>query len=88
MAIKEKVLIIGANGKTGRLLVEKLKGHDIYSPVAMIRDEKQAEFFEQFDVETVMGDLEKDLNHVFKDIDKVIFAAGSGAKTGKTKPFL
>ena len=85
MAIKEKVLIIGANGKTGKLLVEKLKEHDFYSTVAMIREEKQAAFFDQLDVETVIGDLEKDLDHVFKDIDKVIFAAGSGAKTGKDK---
>ncbi|MEX2514282.1 MAG: SDR family oxidoreductase [Cyclobacteriaceae bacterium] len=81
----EKVLIIGANGKTGRILTFKLKNHEQYIPVAMVRDEKQVPFFEKEGIETVIGDLEKDFDHAFEGIDKVIFAAGSGPKTGKEK---
>lgn len=81
----EKILIIGANGKTGRLLAEQLSAHPDYLPVAMIRDRSQHSFFEQMGVKTVIGDLEKDFSYAFEGIDKVIFAAGSGSKTGKEK---
>ncbi|MDN3686459.1 SDR family oxidoreductase [Cyclobacterium jeungdonense] len=81
----EKVLIIGANGTTGRMIAKRLVSHPSYSPVAMIRDSSQQAFFEKLGVKTVLGDLEKDFSEAFKGIDKVIFAAGSGSKTGKEK---
>lgn len=81
----EKVLIIGANGTTGRLIAKRLVSHPSYTPVAMIRDSSQQSHFEKTGVETVLGDLEKDFSEAFKEIDRVIFAAGSGAKTGKDK---
>ncbi|MEX0883643.1 MAG: SDR family oxidoreductase [Cyclobacteriaceae bacterium] len=81
----DKVLIIGANGKTGRILAFKLKNHEQYVPVAMVRDKEQVAYFEKEGIKTVLGDLEKDLNHAFEGLDKVIFAAGSGSKTGKEK---
>jgi uncharacterized protein YbjT (DUF2867 family) len=81
----ENILIIGANGKIGRLLVKRLAAHTAYHPVAMIRKEDQRPFFEESGVKTVLGDLEKDFSQAFDGIDKVIFAAGSGAKTGKDK---
>ncbi|NHE58019.1 SDR family oxidoreductase [Cyclobacterium plantarum] len=81
----EKILIIGANGKTGRLLVEQLSSHPEYTPIAMIREKSQQSFFEEKGIKTVMGDLEKDFSQAFTGIDKVIFAAGSGSKTGKDK---
>lgn len=81
----EKVLIVGANGHTGTHTVRKLKGNGHYKPVAMIRDEDQKSKFEEMDVETKIADLEEDLSGVLDDIDKVIFAAGSGSSTGKDK---
>ncbi|WP_162416957.1 SDR family oxidoreductase [Cyclobacterium roseum] len=81
----EKVLIIGANGSTGRLIAKRLVSHPSYSPVAMIRDSSQKDYFENIGVKTVLGDLEKDFSEAFKGIDRVIFAAGSGSKTGKDK---
>ena len=38
------------------------------------------EQFEKENIRTVLGDLEKDLSHTVDNIDKVIFAAGSGGK--------
>ncbi len=84
----ENVLVIGANGKTGRLLVKRMAAHSAYNPVAMIRNRDQQSYFEEWGVKTVLGDLEKDFSQAFDGIDKVIFAAGSGAKTGKDKTTL
>ncbi|MFA7745192.1 SDR family oxidoreductase [Salinicoccus roseus] len=76
-----KVLVIGANGQVGHQLVEKLKdkGHH---PVAMVRKEEQVEKFKEKDIDTVLGDLQKDFSHAFEGVDSVVFAAGSGGDTG------
>jgi N-acetyl-gamma-glutamylphosphate reductase len=41
---KQKVLIIGANGSTGKLICNLLKSSSSYSPLAMIRKEAQKEY--------------------------------------------
>ncbi len=46
----------------------------------MVREKSQMEKFEKDNIQTVLGDLEKDLSHVVNDINKVVFAAGSGGK--------
>lgn len=81
----EKVLVVGANGNTGTIIVKILKNHGQYDPVAMIRDESQAPKFESMRVEYRVADLEKDFSHALEGIDKVIFAAGSGSGTGRDK---
>jgi uncharacterized protein YbjT (DUF2867 family) len=81
----EKVLIIGANGTTGRLISENLYNHPDFTPVAMIRKKSQKDYFKDKGITTVVADLEEDFSHAFNGIDKVIFAAGSGSKTGKDK---
>ncbi|MFI8378963.1 SDR family oxidoreductase [Leeuwenhoekiella sp. NPDC079379] len=82
---KENILVAGANGTTGKKIVEYLRESQYYNPVAMVRKEEQKEQFKILDVDTVLGDLEKDLSHVVEGIDKVIFAAGSGGSTGPEK---
>jgi len=78
------ILIAGANGKTGTILVELLvqKGHNVK---AMIRNEEQTGKMERMGAEPVLADLEQNTDHAFQDIDAVIFAAGSGSKTGPEK---
>ncbi|AKG05389.1 NAD-dependent dehydratase [Salimicrobium jeotgali] len=75
------VLIIGAAGKVGQLVVDKLS-RTAYTPVAMVRSKKQKEMFENKGITAVMGDLEKDFESAYADVDAVIFAAGSGQDTG------
>lgn len=82
---KQKVLVIGANGSTGKFISKMLNSSATYQPVAMIRKDSQAKYFEDKGIETVLGDLEKDFEPAFKGISKVIFAAGSGADTGPEK---
>ncbi|MGE6629755.1 SDR family oxidoreductase [Bacillus sp. NPDC077027] len=78
------VLVAGANGHTGRLVLHYLKekGH---VPLALIRDEKQKDALEKIGAIPVIGDLEKDVTNAVKQADVIIFAAGSGSKTGPDK---
>ena len=82
-----KVLIIGANGKIGRILSKKLVASN-HKPTAFIRKEEQRAYFEEIGVPVIIGSLEhseKELGSVIKDFDAVVFTAGSGGKTGYDK---
>lgn len=76
----ENVLVAGANGTTGKQVVNLLKNSQYFNPIAMVRKESQLEQFKNENIDTVLGDLTKDLTHVVEDVDKVVFAAGSGGK--------
>lgn len=80
MSTKKNVLVAGANGSTGRIIVDLLKKSDNYQPIAMVRKQEQKVRFEKENVSTVMADLEEDLSHAVKNVDRVIFAAGSKGK--------
>ncbi|MAZ27280.1 MAG: NAD-dependent dehydratase [Cytophagaceae bacterium] len=84
-ANKESVLVAGANGTTGRIIVQLLQESQYFTPVAMLRNEEQVAKFKEQKVRTVLADLEESLDHTLKDIDKVVFAAGSGGHTPPEK---
>lgn len=77
---KENVLVAGANGTTGRIIVDLLKESSNYNPIAMVRKKEQKEDFEKNNVSAILADLEEDLSHTTKNVQKVIFAAGSKGK--------
>ncbi|TXF90773.1 SDR family oxidoreductase [Neolewinella aurantiaca] len=79
-ADKQNVLIAGANGTTGRQIVQLLKDSANYNPIAMVRKQEQKDRFEKDQVDTVLADLTEDLSHAVENADKVIFAAGSKGK--------
>ncbi|ASN04594.1 SDR family oxidoreductase [Virgibacillus necropolis] len=79
-----KVLVAGANGHTGRLLIQYLK-QDGHEPYAMIRKEEQKPEMEKLGGIPVIADLEGDVGHAVRGMDVVMFAAGSGSKTGPDK---
>lgn len=76
----ENVLVAGANGITGKEIVNLLSETQYFKPVAMVRKKVQMMLFEDKGIAKALGDLEEDTSHPFKNIDKVIFAAGSGGK--------
>ncbi|HSR62348.1 MAG TPA: SDR family oxidoreductase [Gammaproteobacteria bacterium] len=82
-----KILIIGANGKIGKLLIKQLakSNHEIR---AMIRKEEQRPVLEALGAEVVLGDLEGEFEHALEDCDAVVFTAGSGPSTGADKTIL
>lgn len=78
------ILVLGASGQIGRLLIPKLIA-DGYSVVAGIRDNAKAAELERAGAEIRIADLEGELGALFEGIDIVIFTAGSGSATGKDK---
>ncbi|GAA0871721.1 SDR family oxidoreductase [Gangjinia marincola] len=79
----EKILVAGANGTTGKMIVQQLHQAEVYVPVAMVRKHEQTAQFELDGIEVVLADLEQDLSFALNDVDKVIFAAGSGGQKVK-----
>ena len=80
MTERKNVLVAGANGTTGRIIIDLLKKSDNYRPIAMIRNQEQKDHFEKENVSTVLADLEENLTQAVKSAYKVIFAAGSKGK--------
>lgn len=76
----ERILISGANGATGQLLINFINDHQNYEAVAMIRKQSQIPYFKEKGIETTVADLTDDLSDKMPNIDKVIFAAGSKGK--------
>ncbi|NRT10567.1 SDR family oxidoreductase [Flavobacterium sp. 14A] len=83
----KKTLVIGASGQIGKILVEKLLQEE-NSVVALVRNEQKGQELKKLGAEIVVGDLENDFEHAFKDCDKVVFSAGSGGNTGYDKTLL
>ena len=84
----KKVLIIGAHGKVGQIITQKLVNADEFEPLAMFRKENQRTVFDNIGAQSVVASLESGINSladIMKDIDAVVFSAGSGGKTGDDK---
>jgi uncharacterized protein YbjT (DUF2867 family) len=77
---KQHVLVAGANGTTGRTIINLLVKSETYQPIAMVRKQDQKDYFEKNNVTTIVADLEEDLSYAVKNAHKVIFAAGSKGK--------
>jgi uncharacterized protein YbjT (DUF2867 family) len=84
-----KVLVAGANGKIGKILVDLLQKSDRHIPRAMVRKEEQAQFFRQKGVDAVISDLEgtvDELAEAAKGCDAIalclpLVPAGTQART-------
>lgn len=79
------VLVAGAAGTTGRLVLKELKSAG-FSTIAMVRDPSAVSDLNVDEVRK--GDLEALDASVFDGIDAAIFAAGSGGGTGADKTIL
>jgi len=74
------VLVAGATGKTGRLLVSELRDRGV-RPIALVREASDLSVLPE-GMDLRMGDLTTLHPGVCDDIDVVVFAAGSGSSTG------
>ncbi|TFE03296.1 SDR family oxidoreductase [Jeotgalibacillus sp. R-1-5s-1] len=79
------ILVIGANGTTGKLVIDKLAKRNRYYARGMVRSEDQTQGIEQLGGLPVIGDLEGEFSDAYDEVDAVIFAAGSGGHTGPDK---
>lgn len=83
-----KVLVIGAHGKVGKLIVKKMKNAPNYEPTAFIRKKEQQALYEEQRIPCVVGSLENPVDSLTQQItgfDAVVFSAGSGASTADDK---
>ena len=83
-----EVLIIGAHGKIGRIVAEKMKASSKFNPTAFIRKEEQKSFFDERGIPVKIASLEDGVEKIaeaMKGFDAVVFTAGSGGKTGPDK---
>ncbi|CAG99862.1 uncharacterized protein KLLA0_E18283g [Kluyveromyces lactis] len=83
-----KVAVIGANGKVGRLVCDKLKKVDNYDPVAFVRTEEQVKYFKnEVGIDVTLTSVEDStvgqIAEAFKKhkIEAVVFSAGAGGKS-------
>jgi len=84
----KNILIIGAHGKIGQLLSNKLSTSSNYKPTAFIREESQKSDFNSDNLDFLVGDLEESVDELkkkFDGYDAVVFTAGSGGSTGPDK---
>lgn len=83
-----KVVIIGANGKVGRLIAKKMSETKEFEPTALIRKEAQRSYFETIGVPVIVESIESSrekISQAIKGFDAVVFSAGSGGATGADK---
>ncbi len=86
-----KVLVVGANGKIGKKLVDLLQNENKHAVRAMVRSEEQSEAYANKGIETVLANLEgsvDELAEAMKGCDAIVFTAGSGGSTGADKTLL
>ncbi|WP_138752695.1 SDR family oxidoreductase [Paenibacillus sinopodophylli] len=86
-----KVFVVGSNGQIGQLLIRFLKESNEHTVRAMVRKRDQADAYEEQGIETVLADLEGTVDSIAaaaKGCDAIVFAAGSGGKTGDDKTLL
>jgi NADPH:quinone reductase-like Zn-dependent oxidoreductase len=50
MSERKNVLVAGANGTTGRIIIDLLKRSKLYQPIAMVRKQEQKDHFEKENV--------------------------------------
>ncbi len=75
------IALIGATGRTGRLVAEKLHGAGIAFR-ALLRDETRLAHFEGLGASTAIVDLAQDFGAALAGIHTIIFAAGSAETEG------
>lgn len=83
----KSVLVIGASGQIGKMVVQKLLDDD-YRVRAMVRDANKLGGMNHPNLDIFEKDLESDFFQAFQGMDSVIFTAGSGGSTGPDKTLL
>ncbi len=85
-----KVIVLGANGKVGRILIDKLKNSSRFHPVAAVRKEEQLEQFKEKGVDTQLVSLEDSveaISQVLKGNDAIVLPQDPAAAQETTKPW-
>ncbi|MEM9242590.1 MAG: SDR family oxidoreductase [Pseudomonadota bacterium] len=74
-----KILVVGASGKTGQVLLRQLS-QTTHQVTGFIRNPEQEQLVTQFGSACLLGDLENNVNTLVEGFDAIIFVAGSRGK--------
>lgn len=77
----KKVLVVGAHGRTGSATIKELAGNAMFTPVAGIRNEVQAQQFKNQGIETRLIDVREsvaELKQQLAGIDAIVIAIEGG----------
>lgn len=83
----KSVLVIGASGQIGKMVVQKLLDQN-YRVRALVRDANKLGGMNHPNLDIFEKDLESDFFQAFQGMDSVVFTAGSGGNTGADKTLL
>ncbi|SCU78497.1 LAMI_0A04830g1_1 [Lachancea mirantina] len=79
-----KVAVIGAHGRVGQLVCDKLRDNEAFTPLAVVRSQEQADFFESKGIVASLKDIESSsvaqIADLVRDCDAVVWVAGAGGK--------
>lgn len=76
------ILVVGANGATGRQVVRKLQESSQYTPIAGVRKQEQVEEFKSQGVDARLVDVRETVTQIVEKlsgIDAIVFTAGGGS---------
>ncbi|MES5261670.1 SDR family oxidoreductase [Priestia megaterium] len=76
------ILVVGANGATGRQVVRKLQDSSQYTPIAGVRKQEQVEEFKSQGVDARLVDVRETVTQIVEKlsgIDTIVFTAGGGS---------
>ncbi|MEC0271972.1 MULTISPECIES: SDR family oxidoreductase [Peribacillus] len=79
------ILIAGAHGTTVKQIIEELSKNRQMNVYGMIRKEEQAQTIKELGGHPILADLEGNVDKAVDNMEAIIFAAGSGPKTGPDK---
>jgi len=74
------ILVAGAHGNIGKKIIKLLDDSQYFTPIAMVRKQEYFDAFKSQNIDAVLADVTENTSHAFENVDKVIFAAGSGGK--------
>lgn len=78
--IEMNVLVVGANGGTGRQIIKQLKESKEYTPIAGVRAEEQIAQFENKGIDARLVNVRDSVNQIAKKldgVDAIVFTAGN-----------
>ena len=80
-----KTLVIGAHGRVGKIITQKLKDGSEHEIVAGLRKQEQVDDYKEQGYQTALIDLKgsiEDIQKELNDVEAIVFSAGSGDNTG------
>lgn len=81
------ILVVGANGQTGRQVIKKLQESNQYAPIAGLREEEQVKKFQSSGIDARLIDVREKVSQIAKkltSVDAIVVTVGAGEQGSST----